>query len=120
MKGIKRKYKQNIQNAAFYHPLEMLLTSFSKHSVLIPRGQSVSALTGGVEYFRKDRQHMWHNLVPREIVCCLSSQKYSTPPVTTDTLCPRGISTECFEKLVSSISKGGKMLHFVYFVYIFF
>ena len=54
------------------------------------------------------------------IVCCLSSRKYSTPPVTADTLCPRGISTECFEKLVSSISKGGKMLHFVYFVYIFF
>ena len=53
-------------------------------------------------------------------VCCLSSRKYSTPPVTADTLCPRGISTECFEKLVSSISKGGKMLHFVYFVYIFF
>ena len=35
----------------------MLLTSFSKHSVLIPRGQSVSAVTGGVEYFREDRQH---------------------------------------------------------------
>ena len=42
------------------------------------------------------------------------------PPVTADTLCPRGISTECFEKLVSSISKCSKMLHFVYFVYIFF
>ena len=39
-------------------PLGMLLTSFSKHSVLIPRGQSVSAVTGGgVEYFREDRQH---------------------------------------------------------------
>ena len=36
----------------------MLLTSFSKHSVVIPRGQSVSAVTGGVEYFREDRQHM--------------------------------------------------------------
>ena len=35
----------------------MLPTSFSKHSVLIPRGQSVSAVTGGVEYFREDRQH---------------------------------------------------------------
>ena len=35
----------------------MLLTSFSKHSVLIPRGQSMSAVTGGVEYFREDRQH---------------------------------------------------------------
>ena len=35
----------------------MLLTSFSKHSVLIPRGQSVSAVTGGVESFREDRQH---------------------------------------------------------------
>ena len=42
------------------------------------------------------------------------------PPVTADTLCPRGISTECFEKLVSNISKGAKMLHFRYFVYIFF
>ena len=28
---------------------------------------------------------------------------------------PTRISTECFEKLVSSISKGDKMLHFVYF-----
>ena len=36
----------------------MLLTSFSKHSVLIPRGQSVSAVTGGVEDFREDRQHI--------------------------------------------------------------
>ena len=98
----------------------MLLTSFSKHSVLIPRGQSVSAVTGGVEYFREDKTARVHNLVPTEIVCCLSSQKYSTPPVTADTLCPRGISTECFEKLVSSISKGAKMLHFIYFVYIFF
>ena len=55
-------------------------------------------------------------------LCCLSSRKYSTPPppVTADTLCPRGISTECFEKLVSSISKGAKMLHFIFFVYIFF
>ena len=42
------------------------------------------------------------------------------PPVTADTLCPRGISTGCFEKLVSSIPKGAKMLHFIYFVYIFF
>ena len=57
IKGIKRKYKQNIQNAAFYHPWIMLLTSFSKHSVLIPLGQSVSAVTGGVEYFREYRQH---------------------------------------------------------------
>ena len=48
-------------------------------------------------------------------MCCLSSRKYSTPPVTADTLCPRGISTECFEKLVSSIPKGAKMLHFIYF-----
>ena len=64
--------------------------------------------------------HTWHNLVQREIVCCLSSRKYSTHPVTADTLCPRGISTECFEKLGSSIYKGGKMLHFAYFVYIFF
>ena len=50
---------------------------------------------------------------------CLSSRKYSTPPVTADTLCPRGISTECFEKLVSSISKGAKMLHFIYFILYF-
>ena len=98
----------------------MLFTSFSKHSVLIPRGQSVSAVTGGVEYFREDRQAHVHHVVPRKIVCCLPSRKYSTPPVTADALCPRGISTECFEKLVSSISKGAKMLDFVYFVYIFF
>ena len=31
---------------------------FFKTSVLIPRGQSVSAVTGGVEYFREDRQHI--------------------------------------------------------------
>ena len=100
--------------------LEMLLTSFSKHSVLIPRGQSVSAVTGGVEYFREGRQHTI-SMGTRLCTCAvLSSRKYSTPPVTADTLCPRGISTECFGKLVSSISKGGKMLHFVYFVYIFF
>ena len=37
---------------------------------------------GGVEYFREGRQHNVHNLVRREIVCCLSSRKYSTPPVT--------------------------------------
>ena len=48
------------------------------------------------------------------------TKKIFNPPVTADTLCPRGISTECFEKLVSSISKGAKMLHFIYFVYIFF
>ena len=77
------------------------------------------------EYFREDRQHTislgTRSTVTRLChVCCLSSRKYPTPPVTADTLCPRGISTECFEKLVSSISKGGKMLHFVYFVYIFF
>ena len=58
----------------------MLLTSLSKHSVLIPRGQSVSSVTGGVEYFREDRQHTWHNLVPREIVCCLSSRKQLESP----------------------------------------
>ena len=49
---------------------------------------------GEVEYFREDRQH----------TCTISFPQ----------------STTCFEKLVSSISKGGKMLHFVYFVYIFF
>ena len=96
----------------------MLLTSFSKHSVLIPRGQSVSAVTGGVEYFCEDRQAHVHHLVPREIVCCLSSRKYSTPPVTADTLCPRGITTECFEKLVSSISKGAKRC-ILYILFIF-
>ena len=55
IKGIKRKYKQNIQNAAFYHPWK---------SVLISRG-SVSAVTRGVEYFREDRTAHVHNLVPR-------------------------------------------------------
>ena len=89
-----------------------------------PAWASVSAMTGGVEYFREDRQHTISvgTSSGNEIVhvCCLSSRKYSTPPVTADTLCLRGISTECFEKLVSSISKGGKMRHFVYSVYIFF
>ena len=93
---------------------------FFKHSVLIPRGQSVSAVTGGVKYFREDRQHTISLGTRLCTSAVLSSRKYSTPPVTADTLCPRGISTECFEKLVSSISKGGKILHFVYFVYIFF
>ena len=68
-----------------------------------------------VEYFREDKTAHVHNLVPTEIVWCLSLRKYSTSPVTGDTHCLRGISTECFEKLVSSISKGDKMLHFVYF-----
>ena len=108
----KMQHFTTLENAAY--------TSFSKHSVLIPRGQSVSAVTGGVEYFREDRQHTI-SLRTRLCTCAvLSSRKYSTPPVTADTLCSRGISTECFEKLVSSISKGGKMLHFVYFVYVFF
>ena len=35
----------------------MQLTNFSKHLVLIPRWQSVSAVAGGVEYFLEDRQH---------------------------------------------------------------
>ena len=51
-------------------------------------------------------------------MCCLSSRKYSTPPVTADTLCPRGISTECFEKLVSSIPKGAKCC-ILYILFIF-
>ena len=49
----------------------------------------------------------------------LSSRKYSTPPVTADTLCPRGISTECFEKLVSSISKGVLKCCILYILFIF-
>ena len=70
------------------------------------------------KFFKTFRANLsWHEIVPRVLSIFA---KYSTPPVTADTLCPRGISTECFEKLVSSISKGGKMLHFVYFVYIFF
>jgi hypothetical protein len=32
---------------------------------------------------------------------------------------PREICTECFERLVSNILQGDKMLHFFYFVYIF-
>ena len=67
---------------------------------------------------RVSNRQQWNYNPGKKFVA--SSQKYSTPPVTADTLCPRGISTECFEKLVSSISNGGKMLHFVYFVYIFF
>ena len=56
-----RVLKENINKyikCSILVPLGMLLTSFSKHSVLIPRGQSVSAVTGGVEYFREDRQHI--------------------------------------------------------------
>ena len=58
---LSRVLKENINKiykCSILAPLEMLLTSFSKHSVLIPRGQSVSAVTGGVEYFREDRQHI--------------------------------------------------------------
>jgi hypothetical protein len=35
-----------------------------------------------------------------------------SPPVTL----PREICTECFERLVSNILQGDKMLHFLYFV----
>ena len=97
----------------------MLLTSFSKHSVLIPRGQSVSAVTGGVEYFREDRQQRG-TISFQERLCAVYLRENIQPLLSRPTHCPRGISTECFEKLVSSISKGGKMLHFVYFVDIFF
>ena len=60
---LSRVIKENINKLKYIKcsilaPLGMLLTSFSKHSVLIPRGQSVSAVTGGVEYFREDRQHI--------------------------------------------------------------
>ena len=41
--------------------------------------------------------------------------KVSTHPVAL----PREICTECFERLVSNILQGDKMLHFFYFVYIF-
>ena len=52
--------------------------------------------------------------------CAVYLRENIQPPLSRLTLCPRGISTECFEKLVSRISKGAKMLHFIYFVYIFF
>ena len=74
---------------------------------------------GGLNIFAKIDSTRAQSRSQRDCVLFIF-EKYSTPPATADTLCPRGISTECFEKLVSSISKGGKMLHFVYFVYIFF
>ena len=54
----------------------MLLTSFSKHSVLIPRGQSVSAVTGGVEYFREDRQHTCTISFPERLCAVGFGQRY--------------------------------------------
>ena len=98
---LSRVLKENTKKytkCSILSPLEMLLTSFSRHSVLIPCGQSVSAVTGGVEYFREDRQHTI-SVGTRLCTCAvLSSRKYSTPPpVTADTLSPRGISMECFE-----------------------
>ena len=74
---------------------------------------------GGVEYFREDKTAHVHNLVLTEIVCCISSRKYSTPPVTADPLCPRGISTECFEKLVSSIRVIKCCILYIFFVFSF-
>ena len=50
----KMQHFSTLGNAAFQ---SFSSTSFSKHSVLIPRGQSVSAVTGGVKYFREGRQH---------------------------------------------------------------
>ena len=44
--------------------------------------------------------------------------KVSTPPPPPVAL-PREICTECFERLLSNILQCDKMLHFLYFVYIF-
>ena len=46
--------------------------------------------------FRAKTAHV-HNLVPTEIVCCLSSRKYSTPPVTADTLTLLRVRLHCFK-----------------------
>ena len=118
--GIKRKYKK-IYKMQHFITLGNAAYKFFKTFRANPRGQSVSSLTGEVKYFRKDRQHTI-SVGTRLCTCAvLPSRKYSIPPpLSRPTLCPPGISAECFEKLVSSISKGGKMLHFVYFVYIFF
>ena len=43
----------------------------------------------------------------------------SPPPCHGLVALPREICTECFERLVSNILQGDKMLHFFYFVYIF-
>ena len=78
----------------------MLLTSFSKHSALIPGGQSVGRdRGGGIEYFREGKTAHVHNLVPTEIVCCLSLRKYLTSPVKEDTLCPRGLARNVLKHL---------------------
>ena len=78
------------------------------------------AVTGGVEYFHEDRQHTCTISFPQRL-CAVYLRKIFNPPCHgRRTLATRGVSTGCFEKLVSSISNGGKMPHFVYFVYIFF
>jgi hypothetical protein len=43
----------------------------------------------------------------------------SPPPCHGLVTLPREICTECFERLVSNILQGDKMLHFFYFLYIF-
>jgi hypothetical protein len=40
----------------------------------------------------------------------------SPPPCHVPVTLPREICTECFERLVSNILQGDKMLHFLYFV----
>jgi hypothetical protein len=42
--------------------------------------------------------------------------KTSPPPCHVPVTLPREICTECFERLVSNILQGDKMLHFLYFV----
>jgi hypothetical protein len=46
-------------------------------------------------------------------------KKFTPPPCHGLVALPREICTECFERLVSNILQGDKMLHFFYFVYIF-
>ena len=56
---LKRKYKKNIQNAAFYHPWKCCLTKFFKTFRANPRvGKVCRAVTGGgLNIFAKIRQH---------------------------------------------------------------
>ena len=47
------------------------------------------------------------------------SRIHLSPPCHSKLLYPREICTECFERLTSDISLGGKILHFASFIHIF-
>ena len=58
--------------------------NFLKHSVLIPRGQSVSAVTGGIENFREDRQHTCPISFPKRL-CAVYLRENIQPPLSRPT-----------------------------------